>query len=66
MPRNPTPPDRQSEERFNEERATFTMKGSQPDLEAGLAAIREVQATLKPKPGVYRMLDARGDVLYVG
>lgn len=53
-------------ERFNEERATYTVKGSQPDLEAGIAAIREVQATLKPKPGVYRMLDARGDVLYVG
>lgn len=53
-------------ERFNEERATYTVKASQPDLEAGIAAIREVQATLKPKPGVYRMLDARGDVLYVG
>lgn len=53
-------------ERFNEERATYTVKGSQPDLEAGVAAIREVQATLKPKPGVYRMLDARGEVLYVG
>lgn len=53
-------------ERFNEERATYTVKGSQPDLLAGVAAIREVQATLKPKPGVYRMLDARGDVLYIG
>ena len=53
-------------ERFNEDRATYTVKGSQPDLEAGIAAIREVQATLKPVPGVYRMLDARGDVLYVG
>ena len=53
-------------ERFNEDRATYTMQGSQPDLAAGIAAIREVQATLKPKPGVYRMLDARGDVLYVG
>ena len=53
-------------ERFNEERATYTVKGSQPDLEVGIAAIREVQATLKPKPGVYRMLDARGEVLYVG
>ncbi len=42
------------------------MQGSQPDLAAGIAAIREVQVTLKPKPGVYRMLDARGDVLYVG
>ena len=30
------------------------------------AAIREVVRTLRPKPGVYRMLDARGDVLYVG
>ena len=26
----------------------------------------EVVRTLKPKPGVYRMLDTRGDVLYVG
>ncbi|MFM5884643.1 MAG: excinuclease ABC subunit UvrC [Novosphingobium sp.] len=55
-----------SSERFNEDRATYTVKGSQPDLEAGIAAIREVLATLRPKPGVYRMLDARGDVLYVG
>ncbi|MEO5707998.1 MAG: excinuclease ABC subunit UvrC [Alteraurantiacibacter sp.] len=56
------------QERFNEERATDTVKGgsSQPDLAAGIAAIREVVRTLKPKPGVYRMLDARGDVLYVG
>jgi excinuclease ABC subunit C len=53
-------------ERFNEDRATYTMQGSQPDLAMGVAAIREVQATLKPRPGVYRMLDARGDVLYVG
>ena len=66
MPRNPTPPDRQDGERFNEDRATYTMTGSQPDLEAGIAAIREVVATLKLRPGVYRMLDARGDVLYVG
>lgn len=42
------------------------MRGSQPDIEAGVAAIREVVRTLKPQPGVYRMLDARGDVLYVG
>ena len=54
-------------ERFNEDRATYAVQGSgQPDLAAGVAAIREVVATLKPKPGVYRMLDARGDVLYVG
>ncbi len=68
MARTPagTPPHPKGAERFNEERATYTMKGSQPDLEAGVAAIREVLATLAPRPGVYRMLDARGDVLYVG
>ena len=53
-------------ERFHEERTTYVVKGSQPDLAGGVAAIREVLATLKPKPGVYRMLELRGDVLYVG
>ncbi|PKB25828.1 excinuclease ABC subunit C [Novosphingobium kunmingense] len=53
-------------DRFNEDRATTTVRGSQPDLVAGVAAIREVLATLRPKPGVYRMTDAKGDVLYVG
>ncbi len=54
-------------ERFNEDRASYTVRGTgQPDLEAGVAAIRETVQTLKPSPGVYRMLDARGDVLYVG
>ena len=66
MSKSGRPDQPNASERFNEERATYTMKGSQPDLEAGVAAIREVLATLKPKPGVYRMLDARGDVLYVG
>ena len=69
MSRTPagSPPDPRGQERFNEERAANTVKGSaQPDLEAGVSAIREVVRTLKPKPGVYRMLDARGEVLYVG
>ncbi|MDE2412481.1 MAG: excinuclease ABC subunit UvrC [Sphingomonadales bacterium] len=66
MSKSGRPDQPNASERFNEERATYTIKGSQPDLEAGVAAIREVLATLKPKPGVYRMLDARGDVLYVG
>jgi excinuclease ABC subunit C len=53
--------------RFNEEKATYAVRGSeQPDLEAGVAAIRNVWKTLPTKPGVYRMQDARGDVLYVG
>ncbi|MCE3590577.1 hypothetical protein LXJ59_28730, partial [Escherichia coli] len=56
------PPDR-----FNEKRATYTVRGSDtPDLDAGVAAIRNVLATLPNRSGVYRMQDAKGDVLYVG
>ena len=55
-------------ERFNEEQATYAVQGGgeAPDLERGVAAIREVLKTLPRNPGVYRMQDARGDVLYVG
>jgi excinuclease ABC subunit C len=54
-------------DRFNEERATYAVQGSdQPDLDKGVAAIREVLKTLPRRPGGYRMQDARGDVLYVG
>jgi len=69
MARTPagTPAHPKGAERFNEDRATYTVRGdAQPDLGAGVDAIREVVRTLKPKPGVYRMVDARGDVLYVG
>jgi excinuclease ABC subunit C len=53
--------------RFNEDAQTFAVRGAdQPDLETGIAAIRNVLRTLPAKPGVYRMHDARGDVLYVG
>jgi len=53
--------------RFNEEQATYAVRGEgAPDLEAGVAAIRAVWKTLPSRPGVYRMHDARGDVLYVG
>jgi excinuclease ABC subunit C len=66
-----TPADRpehpRAAERFNEEQATYAVRGAdQPDLETGVAAIREVLKTLPRNPGVYRMQDARGDVLYVG
>jgi len=54
-------------DRFNEDQATYAVRGEgAPDLEAGVAAIREVLKTLPRNPGVYRMQDARGDVLYVG
>ncbi|MFT3975999.1 MAG: excinuclease ABC subunit UvrC [Sphingomonas bacterium] len=56
-----------SPDRFNEEKATYAVRGADaPDLEAGVAAIRNVLQTLPLKAGVYRMHDARGDVLYVG
>jgi excinuclease ABC subunit C len=66
-----TPADRpdhpKAAERFNEEQATHAVRGAeQPDLEKGVAAIREVLKTLPRRPGVYRMQDSRGDVLYVG
>ena len=54
-------------DRFNEEKSSFTVRGSDaPDIEQGIAAIRNVLATLPLRPGVYRMQDAKGDVLYVG
>ena len=54
-------------DRFNEEKSAYTVRGTDlPDIEQGVAAIREVVKTLPVRPGVYRMLDARGEVLYVG
>ena len=54
-------------DRFNEEKNTFTIRGSDtPDLDAGVAAIRNVLKTLPQRSGVYRMHDVKGDILYVG
>lgn len=58
-------------DRFNEDRATYTVRGNddsgaRPDFEAGVACIRTTLKSLKAVPGVYRMIDARGDVLYIG
>ena len=61
-----TPHDPRGAERFDESRAASTVARAQPDLDTGVTAIRETVKTLRPIPGVYRMLDARGDVLYVG
>ncbi|WP_324808175.1 excinuclease ABC subunit UvrC [Sphingomonas sp. LY29] len=61
------PDDPRAGARFNEEKATYTVRGSDaPDLDAGVKAIRNVLKTLPVRPGVYRMQDAKGDVLYVG
>jgi excinuclease ABC subunit C len=35
-------------------------------IASGVATIRAVTKNLPPRPGVYRMLDVRGDALYVG
>ena len=57
----------QPTDRFSEEKSVYTVRGADaPDLEAGITAIRAVTKTLPVRPGVYRMLDTRGDVLYVG
>ena len=61
-----SPADPRGKERFNEDRATYTVKSARPDLETGIKVVRDTVRTLKPRPGVYRMLDTRGDVLYVG
>jgi excinuclease ABC subunit C len=68
MTRTPagTPHDPRGGDRFNEERAAYTVASAQPDLEGGVQAIRDTVKVLKPVPGVYRMVDARGEVLYVG
>ena len=55
-------------DRFSEDAATFAVRGGKdaPDLDLGVAAIRNVLRTLPLRPGVYRMQDTAGDVLYVG
>lgn len=55
-----------SPNRFDESEATATIARGQPNLEVGRAAIRDTLATLGRQPGVYRMVDAAGGILYVG
>ena len=60
--------DTPTSDRFHEETSAYTVRGGgeAPDLDKGVAAIRNVLKTLPARPGVYRMEDARGQVLYVG
>lgn len=57
-------------DRFHEEKSAYVVRGGDdndlPDLERGAELIRNVVKTLPLRAGVYRMLNARGDVLYVG
>jgi excinuclease ABC subunit C len=54
-------------DRFAEDTATFTVQGKDtPDIDRGVEAIRNVLRTLPARPGVYRMTDAEGAVLYIG
>jgi excinuclease ABC subunit C len=50
-------------------RAELTLEDALPEdgaIASGVAVIRNVAKTLPTNPGVYRMLSAKGDVLYVG
>lgn len=68
---NPVPlypePDVPNLDRFSEDDATYAVKGvDTPDIERGLATLRAHIKTLPERPGCYRMVNAAGDVLYVG
>ncbi len=56
----------ESPDRFDESEAADTVARGQPNLEQGITAIRDTLATLGRQPGVYRMVDDSGGILYVG
>ncbi|MEM8800001.1 MAG: excinuclease ABC subunit UvrC [Pseudomonadota bacterium] len=53
-------------DRSSERAPQAPSRASKADLQSGLAKIKEVAGTLTNTPGVYRMIDAEGAVLYVG
>ena len=51
---------------FEEEGARYEVDGAPDAKETGPEVIARALRTLPDGPGVYRMLDAKGDILYVG
>lgn len=54
-------------DRFSEETSAYAVRGvDTANIDQGIAVLKEQVKTLPARPGVYRMINATGDVLYVG
>jgi len=73
IPANDVPPDILADDAEDETPVAETSSDVDLDLEAspgsvraGVEVIRRAASTLPSSPGVYRMIDAKGEVLYIG
>ncbi|MFL5197918.1 MAG: excinuclease ABC subunit UvrC, partial [Microvirga sp.] len=73
IPANDVPPDILTDDAEDEAPVAETSSDVDLDLEAspgsvraGVEVIRRAASTLPSSPGVYRMIDAKGEVLYIG